>query len=753
MRAKGYNSTGNIRIIKVYIMNILDTKKSKMKIKNYVKLAWLLLAIFAMNSGMSEALNDCTGRTNCNHNYQTDLYYEATSENSADVMPGFIYYNYLNKFGRLNVFIYTDAESWDSSLHLSTGDYLEYIDVQPNTLVMCATSLPVVTFVDANGNIVAQKGLAAWSQITLTWYETQWLIMPNKNIVLSLPEVCSDWYEKNARWECVARNGWYKWDSNLLDRVCWNGESIFEEREISVYKNGNLMLNVKSGNVAYNNDMNTCGEWFHIFTYEDLKTMFDIDEGRHTMFGNVNYDIECLKIMVGEPCICSNEDCLNCNNYNGFPYLPTSENSMWTIWYIYDENQKQFWQWNIGIETDPDSWDSIIVHSMWNTTSTIQTEDQVLCASYYPIATFLNEQWEIIAQKPIPAWTTIGLTWYSIVWWVTTMPAHNTEFVIWWCANGYHEENDECVRTKYTVTFETNWWSSIEDLEIWEWDKLNQSELATTRDWFTFGWWYVDSSLTTPYNFNNGVDGNITLYAKWNEISQESQPWTNYSGWWGVWKRISKTDTTKDTHASAEDKNIIQNDIKESSEKNETKMDSSAKPQNDMDMESYDPTYSTEQNQAYQFAKSKWITTQSNIQNANIDWKLTRIHMAKMLSNYAINVLWQSPDISKWTVRFADVSSKLDKQYDNWVTLAYQLWIMWINMQDNKFRPNAYVTRAEFATALSRMIYGIEDGKWKIKYYVPHMAKLYNEWIITNTNSSMKEKRWYVMLMLMRSAQ
>ena len=74
-------------------------------------------------------------------------------------------------------------------------------------------------------------------------------------------------------------------------------------------------------------------------------------------------------------------------------------------------------------------------------------------------------------------------------------------------------------------------------------------------------------------------------------------------------------------------------------------------------------------------------------------------------------------------------------------------------MQHNKFRPNSYVTRAEFTTALSRMIYGIKDGTWKTKYYEPHMNKLKKEWIITNTNPNIKELRGYVMLMLMRSAK
>ena len=127
--------------------------------------------------------------------------------------------------------------------------------------------------------------------------------------------------------------------------------------------------------------------------------------------------------------------------------------------------------------------------------------------------------------------------------------------------------------------------------------------------------------------------------------------------------------------------------------------------------------------------------------------------MAKMLSNFAINVLWQEPDTSKWIVKFEDVTNKMDKQYDNAVTKSYQLWIMWQNVKDNEFRPNDEVTRAEFATALSRMLYNTDEWqyKWTSKYYEPHMAKLYNEWIITNTNPKMKEKRWYVMTMLMRS--
>jgi hypothetical protein len=165
-------------------------------------------------------------------------------------------------------------------------------------------------------------------------------------------------------------------------------------------------------------------------------------------------------------------------------------------------------------------------------------------------------------------------------------------------------------------------------------------------------------------------------------------------------------------------------------------------------------TYSTEFQEAYEFAKWNGITTMPTIQKANMEWKLTRIAMAKMLSQYAINVLWKTPDTSK-TIKFKDVTSKKDADYDNGVTLAYQLWIMWQNMPWNNFRPNDEVTRAEFTTALSRMAYNTSDWEYKStsKYYIHHMEKLVNEWIITNDNPNMKELRWYVMIMLMRSAK
>ena len=162
----------------------------------------------------------------------------------------------------------------------------------------------------------------------------------------------------------------------------------------------------------------------------------------------------------------------------------------------------------------------------------------------------------------------------------------------------------------------------------------------------------------------------------------------------------------------------------------------------------FNPNFSEEDNKAYQYAYYYWITTTDSIKNANMYSWLTRIAMAKMLSQYAINVLWIQPDTSR-NCTFRDVSSQLDYKYDNWVTKACQLWIMWVNTPNNNFYPNWYVSRAEFATALSRLLYNTEDGV--DKYYTTHINKLRKEWILTNTTPTLKEKRWFVMLMLMRA--
>lgn len=157
--------------------------------------------------------------------------------------------------------------------------------------------------------------------------------------------------------------------------------------------------------------------------------------------------------------------------------------------------------------------------------------------------------------------------------------------------------------------------------------------------------------------------------------------------------------------------------------------------------------YSRALNNAYEFAHNYWITTTDRIENAQMNAPLDRISMAKMLSKYAIKILKKTPDISA-KCSFSDVPEALDLSYDHWVKLACQLRIMWMGI--DAFRPYETTTRAEFATALGRLVYQIQD--WKDFYYTPHLETLKKLWIIKNPNPNLKELRWYVMLMLMRTA-
>jgi hypothetical protein len=156
--------------------------------------------------------------------------------------------------------------------------------------------------------------------------------------------------------------------------------------------------------------------------------------------------------------------------------------------------------------------------------------------------------------------------------------------------------------------------------------------------------------------------------------------------------------------------------------------------------------YSSELRQAYNWAYQSDITTQSSIEKANMWWKITREEMAKMISNYAINILWKSPDTTK-SCLFSD--SNINPDLVKYVTESCQLWLMW--QWITSFKPKNFVTRAEFWTVLSRALWWDKYGWWNT-YYESHLKALQCEWIMKKIDMPMdNEIRWYVMLMLMRS--
>lgn len=156
-------------------------------------------------------------------------------------------------------------------------------------------------------------------------------------------------------------------------------------------------------------------------------------------------------------------------------------------------------------------------------------------------------------------------------------------------------------------------------------------------------------------------------------------------------------------------------------------------------------TFEQERNEAYFWACKEWIIQDWTISSAKMNNELTRIEMAKILNTFSIKMIWKEEDPSITCNWYFDLTNNNDISIAN---RACHLWIMWIWIKN--FRPNDWVTRAEFGTVLSRILYGDKYNVTSWKYYEKHLTVLKNNWIITNNNPNLKEKKWYILLMLKR---
>ena len=164
---------------------------------------------------------------------------------------------------------------------------------------------------------------------------------------------------------------------------------------------------------------------------------------------------------------------------------------------------------------------------------------------------------------------------------------------------------------------------------------------------------------------------------------------------------------------------------------------------------------------AYKWAYKNWLTTMSTIQDADPDWYLLRWHMAKIVVNFMINVLWMKlptviPDHCK---NWNDDPTIWESDEIKWyTTISCALWVMWIDMLNNEFLPNDIVSRAEFGTVVSRVLW------WNTfnvvhtpltPYYKLHLNQLKNNNIMTQINKplTVKELRKRVWLVFKRVSE
>jgi len=416
-------------------------------------------------------------------------------------------------------------------------------------------------------------------------------------------------------------------------------------------------------------------------------------------------------------------------------YLYTAQCRMWDG-IVNNQRCNAFYTWEelnnihyeLRIRYNPIEWykmaDNLNITINWNNSDRIgrlSPVDGVIDHHTVTVKYYISD---MLGSIPIDS---ISITWITLpVWWEQPDISWITSLTEWITVI----ENNTI--SWPTIQRKTSDWETDFSKFIW-WETYYISIPFNIEYWYILNDWFTANNIADSLGNNaSNTDLQKQILIFQYTASTGSSEWESWWGWWSssisvkpfVWgyswwgKRVL-TDRSN-------------NEGKQGVSSDNTKNDNS-----------------TEFEQAYEFAYKNWITTMDTIEKADMEGWVTRIAMAKMLSQYAINVLWQKP-ANIVVPNFSDIPKELDDEYDYWVTLAYQLWIMWINIPDNKFRPFDLVTRAEFATALSRMLYKLAD--WDL-YYVTHMAKLKEEWIITNDHPEMTEVRWYVMIMLKRSAK
>lgn len=173
-----------------------------------------------------------------------------------------------------------------------------------------------------------------------------------------------------------------------------------------------------------------------------------------------------------------------------------------------------------------------------------------------------------------------------------------------------------------------------------------------------------------------------------------------------------------------------------------------------------DSPYTQELTDAFQFAYGLWITTMCPIENADMKWFVSRKHLAKMIVEYAVTIVGLYPDITKeWCDKYNDMEDQ-SSEMKFYSKIACQLGLMWLESDGIQpsisFNPNWFVTRAQFWTILSRLIFGetynVPKSEGDEFYYIKHLQALKDNWIMRMIdNPSMTEVRWWVMLMLQRT--
>ena len=290
-----------------------------------------------------------------------------------------------------------------------------------------------------------------------------------------------------------------------------------------------------------------------------------------------------------------------------------------------------------------------------------------------------------------------------------------------------------------TVTLR-KWWTYTELWATWT-DAIDGTWVASMTGTVDTGtiWTYILEYRHTDTAWNKSDIVKRTVIVKSKKTGWSSNPLTT--------GQINTGETEQETLDNVLDD--LLDDYKEENKDNPEKLEQLEKAMESANNSDVDQ----ELKNAYIYAFLNGITTQPTIDEAELDRGVTRAEMAKMMVMFAKSVLGKER-VKTGIVQYPDVDSSLG-DLASYIQLAYQFQIMWIDANGDpieNFNPNGEVTRAEFATVLSRILYGSEYNQEWADFYSKHLEALKEASILKNTTPTMKELRGWVMLMLMRTS-
>ena len=338
--------------------------------------------------------------------------------------------------------------------------------------------------------------------------------------------------------------------------------------------------------------------------------------------------------------------------------------------------------------------------------------------------------------------------------------------------------NFRCEIDTFTVTFNSNGWSAV------TWQSVEYGKTATkpadpTKSSNTFQGWTLSGQA---FDFSTPITWDITLVAQW------KSNWWWGGGWWGwssssyrcenlpenaVANNTDKPNRNTDYSYSDDTSKVCTFQCKSgyTRDKDNKKCVKSENPwwgnwweeEIELGWQVSDKcsvewfNWSEEEKAAYLYACENDITTIRDINEARLKDFLTRAEMAKMVSVFATKQLWMKPNTSKDCSNFANSIASYNQEMKDYMVMSCQLELMWIHTVNYEpipdFMPSKRVSRAEFGTVLSRVLWWNKYEGTNSNYYINHLNALKENNIITNINPNITEYRAWVFLMLYRAVE